>query len=283
MANGWYGTPDERQRIEAPLILLDPALERFAAKHSLSLTRNHKDVPERSIEWGSDVSCLIQLWVHGAESLGIHVWICASQDRARDRYWKQEFLCKDAPATDLALRISDLLQIAKSRLDEWSARPEQLEFATTTREAASTARDLQADQETTKRGFFFWSLAPFLVLFMVLMPFLGNRNPAAIATCVGMELLAGLLLLGLFNGARFWWAWRGVAAEVFLLCVAYLLITLLGGGLPGIGGGSSMPSVLPPLACLAAFGLPALVFAVTGRLPGLEEEDPDWDDDNFPA
>jgi hypothetical protein len=127
---GWHGTEEEWQRIEAPIKSLDGELERFVAVHSLSIARNHKDWPERSVVWDNGTSCLIQLYLNDVETLCINLWICASQDRGRDRYWKQEFLCKGVPTEEIAARLSELLNTAKVRLDYWSAHPELLEFAT---------------------------------------------------------------------------------------------------------------------------------------------------------
>jgi hypothetical protein len=127
---GWYGTKEEWQRMEAPIEALDPELQRFAALHSLSIERNHKDWPGRSMVWDNGVRCLIQLYLDDAESFGIDLWICASQDRGRNRYWKQEFLCKGAPSDNIERRLPELLATAKARLDDWSSHPEQLEFAT---------------------------------------------------------------------------------------------------------------------------------------------------------
>lgn len=123
--------------------------------------------------------------------------------------------------------------------------------------------------DPSPRGCFFWSLAPLLVLFLVLMPFLVNRNPVAIIALLGMELFAGLLLLGLFNRVRFWWAWRAAAALLFMAYVSMLFV----GGPFGLGAGRTMPSILTSVAGLILIGLPALVFALTGCLPGVGNPD----------
>jgi hypothetical protein len=127
---GWHGTQEEWRRIEAPLKIIDADLERFAALHGLPITRNQKDWPDRSMAWDAGARCLIQIYLANADTLGVNVWICASQDREGGRYWKQEFLCKEAPISDLTPRMPDLLSIAKATLDDWSAHPERLEFAT---------------------------------------------------------------------------------------------------------------------------------------------------------
>ena len=95
---GWYGTAEQWRRIEVPIKSLDAEFERFAALHGLPISRNHKDWPDRSLAWGESVRCLIQLYLDQEETLGVNLWICASQDRGDSRYWKQEFLCKATPA-----------------------------------------------------------------------------------------------------------------------------------------------------------------------------------------
>ncbi len=51
MANGgWYGTPEEWKRIERPLLDLDPAIAEFARKIGLTVSKNPKDEPERSLQ-----------------------------------------------------------------------------------------------------------------------------------------------------------------------------------------------------------------------------------------
>lgn len=127
---GWYGTKEEWRRIEVPLLKLDQILESFASSHQLTITRNHKDWPERSIEWGGDVRCLIQMFLDDEHTLAVTLWICASQDRGHSRYWKQSNLAKAVQSEDLLTKLPNLLDFAKSELDRWSSEPETLEFAT---------------------------------------------------------------------------------------------------------------------------------------------------------
>jgi hypothetical protein len=127
---GWYGTDEEWRRIEAPLKLLDPELDRFGRKHGLAITKNLKDWPERSIVWGMDVRCLMQMVLVDQSALTLNLWICASQDRDGSRYWRNETPRKEEQASEMAADLFDLLEAAKRKLDHWSAHPEVLEFAT---------------------------------------------------------------------------------------------------------------------------------------------------------
>jgi hypothetical protein len=56
-----------------------------------------------------------------------NVWLCASQDRGRQRFWKQQSLRRDTPMPDLSPLIESLLDEAFSRVNAW--RPEDLEPA----------------------------------------------------------------------------------------------------------------------------------------------------------
>jgi hypothetical protein len=127
---GWYGTGEEWKRIEAPLKLLDPELDRFARKHGLRVTKSLRDWPERSLVWGTDVRCLIQVFLVDQSTLTLSLWICASQNRDGSRFWKSETPRKEAQVSEMARDLFDLLEAGKRKLDHWSAHPEELEFAT---------------------------------------------------------------------------------------------------------------------------------------------------------
>ena len=131
MANGgWHDTDEEWRRVEAPLIRLDPYLDQFAHKYGLSFTKNHKNQPERSIAWGDNVRCLIQIYMVDQSAPAFNLWVCASQDREGSRFWKQETPCKEMQGPEMEAGLPDLLEEGKQKLDHWSLHPELLEFAT---------------------------------------------------------------------------------------------------------------------------------------------------------
>jgi hypothetical protein len=131
MANGgWHGTREEWDRIEAPLLDIDSVISEFAAKVGLSVQKNQKDWPSRHIEWGSDVRCLIQLYLADQETLTFNLWLCASEDRGNKRYWKQEMPIKQLPVSDFAGSLGAQLQKGHAKLSEWCKNKMQLEFAT---------------------------------------------------------------------------------------------------------------------------------------------------------
>lgn len=131
MANGgWYGTPEEWQRLEAPLLAIDPVLERFAASHGIELLKNEKDSPGRSLRWGDNPSFLIQLFLADETARSWNLWLCCVQDRDDSRYWRNDYAVRDKSVETFRGQLDVLLEESLTRLTEWGANSEQLEFAT---------------------------------------------------------------------------------------------------------------------------------------------------------
>jgi len=129
MANGgWYGTKKEWERIENPLLQVDSILDDFAQETGMSMTKNHKDWPERSFEWGSDTRCLIQLFLVDASDLIFNLWLCASQDRGRERFWKQDTPIKEQRVEQFRDSLAGELRKGHQRVVEWGNNPDNLEF-----------------------------------------------------------------------------------------------------------------------------------------------------------
>lgn len=129
MANGgWYGTKEKWNRIEEPLLIANPIVLSFAREAGLKVTKNHKSWPERSMEWGTDIHRLIQLYLANETELTFNLWLCASQDRRGKRYWKSEFLIKEQRVPSFTESLEFLLQDGKKRLDSWMQS--DLEFVT---------------------------------------------------------------------------------------------------------------------------------------------------------
>ena len=132
MANGgWYGTDEEWERLEKPLLEVDPIMEGLARKFGLAVSRNHKNWPERSIEWEDNVSCLIQLYLVDDKKLTFNLWLCASQDRHGKRYWKQETPVKEKTIDAFKEDLGRLLEEGRRKLLEWSNDESLLEFVGT--------------------------------------------------------------------------------------------------------------------------------------------------------
>ena len=129
MPNGFHGAQHEWDALEAPLLRIDQRLIRFATQRSLKLSRNYHNWPERSLEWyQGSVRKLIQIFLDSDVSSTYTLWICASEDRAGERYWKQGNLKKAARFEEIEESLEQLLDEAKAQLDTWSS--EELGFVT---------------------------------------------------------------------------------------------------------------------------------------------------------
>jgi hypothetical protein len=131
MANGgWYGTPEEWQRLENPLLSIDPVLEQFASEHSLHFSRNGKDSPERSLRWGGDPGALIQIFLQDEAGPTWDLWFCYAEDRGESRFWCKDFAIQNKLIEEFQEQLPDILQQSFNAVERWRASPERLEFAT---------------------------------------------------------------------------------------------------------------------------------------------------------
>src|SRR5579864_395495 len=120
MPNGFYGSPVDWQRLEAPLLAIDERLAIFARANGLDQGRNYRNWPERSLRWqAGNVHKLIQIYLEDEKALAFTFWICATEDRGTQRFWKQKSLKKNVPFEEIDLELHELLTIGKKTLDDW--------------------------------------------------------------------------------------------------------------------------------------------------------------------
>ena len=131
MANGGGLDEQQWQQLEKPLLAIDPIINEFAAANGLAVTRNQKDWPERSIVWNENgVRCLIQLYLASEKLLTYNLWLCASQDRGSERFWKQESPVRNQPVAAFSGQLAELLGEGREKLRSWSDNPSVLGYAT---------------------------------------------------------------------------------------------------------------------------------------------------------
>jgi hypothetical protein len=119
MANGFYGTSEEWERLEAPLKLIDGDLERFATKYNIELSRDDGS-PERSLIWDHGVRCLIQIFIASERLLTYHLWLSASHDFGDAKYWKYETLVNNKKIDEFRPDLPELLEEGHEKLMMWS-------------------------------------------------------------------------------------------------------------------------------------------------------------------
>ena len=130
MPNGFHGSKQEWDLMEAPLLKIDALWAFFATQHGRTSSKNYHNWPERSLVWSSSgIRKLIQIYLEDEKCLMFNFWISAAEDRGPERSWKQQFLRKAAPIHEIERDLPQLLSSAKEKLDTWSSS--DLEFATT--------------------------------------------------------------------------------------------------------------------------------------------------------
>jgi len=113
--------------------------------------------------------------------------------------------------------------------------------------------------------FLFWLLAPVLLLFIILTAIFHPRWSAESKSIVfGLDLLAVLLILALYNPKRFHWAGRAATGLVFLAFLAYLIDEIAIGDSWHFGPRSE-PTPLNALLGLVFIGFPCLRYTLIGR------------------
>jgi hypothetical protein len=122
--------------------------------------------------------------------------------------------------------------------------------------------------------FIFWSLAPVLILFTIVMPLsMTGWTATKIILVSASEIAALLLVLGLWNPNRFRWALRGVAAVVFGVCLTAVIEELFFSGkrftVSEIVSGDAQ---LGALKAFVFLGTSCLVYALFGKFSSVREK-----------
>ena len=89
MANGFQGTREEWDRMEAPLLPLDEVLTRFAQEKRVELEKNYHSLPNRRLTWNSEgITRSIQITLEDENKQTLYVTFFAWQDKGQERYGK---------------------------------------------------------------------------------------------------------------------------------------------------------------------------------------------------
>ncbi len=119
MANGFHGEQKDWEQLEKPLKRLDSILEKFTSAHRLVLTKNERNWPDRTIQWGDHPKVIIQVFLESEKESTYTMWVSASDERSRSEYWKHKTLLKSAPIDVLEQQLQDLLKKAHTTAIEW--------------------------------------------------------------------------------------------------------------------------------------------------------------------
>ncbi|HEX8149826.1 MAG TPA: hypothetical protein VF591_21780 [Pyrinomonadaceae bacterium] len=129
MANGFHGTREEWERMEAPLLALDEALTRFAQEKGVELEKNYHSLPNRRLTWNrGGVTRSMQITIQDENAQTLYVTFFAWQDKGRDRYgkWVRHFdgISPDALREDLTRLLEEgyetLAPVSEADLEFWT-------------------------------------------------------------------------------------------------------------------------------------------------------------------
>jgi hypothetical protein len=121
MPNGHYERDEDWKRLEGPLRDVDAPIDAFAKRHGMAVSRNYHNWPERSLRWGSSPERLIQIYLEDEGRLTWNLWLCASQDRGGQRFWKHQVLRHNIPMGEISPAIEQLLDEALRIVGSWRA------------------------------------------------------------------------------------------------------------------------------------------------------------------
>jgi len=125
-----YPTPNEWQRLEAPLLTIDPILECFANNYGMALFKTGQEHPERSLHWGGNPGFLIQLYLENETEPSWNLWRCCFEDREGSHFWRNDFPVRSEQLHSFRERLPVLLDDSLIELQAWAADPDKLELTT---------------------------------------------------------------------------------------------------------------------------------------------------------
>ncbi len=117
MANGFMGSKEEWDRLESPLLSLDPLLESVAADYGFSIEKNGKS-PQRSLVANTDMRYLLQLFIAEDQVPTFNLWICASQRRNDRTWWREQTVLQGVTAQEI-IHNETLIRASATKLLAW--------------------------------------------------------------------------------------------------------------------------------------------------------------------
>jgi hypothetical protein len=123
MPNGFHGSREEWDRMEAPLLALDESLSEFASGRNLQVIKNYHNWPQREIRWtSSGIRRTISILLASESKMTLHVAVVAAKDKDDDRYLKDYWLKKEASWDEVRNNLQQLLEDGFTLLESWSEK-----------------------------------------------------------------------------------------------------------------------------------------------------------------
>jgi hypothetical protein len=124
-----FPSPDEWQRLEAPLLTIDPVLECFARNYDIALYKTGEESPQRSLHWGTNPNFLIQLYLERESEPSWSLWRCCFQQREGGLFWRNDFAVRGEKLELFQGDLPELLDESLVKLQAWAGDPAGFEWA----------------------------------------------------------------------------------------------------------------------------------------------------------
>lgn len=123
MPNGFHGSREDWERMEAPLLEIDELLAQFASGRNMQVVKNYHNWPQRQIDWTSNgIDRSLYILLANESKMTFHVAVVASKDQNGERYLKDHWLRKEASWDEVRDNLAQLLQDGVTLLESWSGK-----------------------------------------------------------------------------------------------------------------------------------------------------------------
>jgi hypothetical protein len=121
MPNGFQGSLEEWQQMEAPFLEIDDLLEEFAAAHNLKLTKNYHNWPRRELAWINEGIHRTISILEGDKPETYNMSISAFQDSEDQRYHAYRWLKERVSWPEIVDNLRNSLEGAFVTLESWTS------------------------------------------------------------------------------------------------------------------------------------------------------------------
>ncbi len=122
MPNGYDGSIEEWEKMEAPLLEIEGLLAEFAAKRNMQVIKNYHNWPQRKLEWVRD-GLHRAIHILAADRPGTyHLAIDAWEDQNNKRYVAHKWLKRWVFWPEIKDNLHQLLEEGVAILESWSEK-----------------------------------------------------------------------------------------------------------------------------------------------------------------
>ncbi len=120
MPNGFHGSREEWEQLEAPLLELDDRIWAFAEPRGLHCVRNYHNWPNRSVSWKrGDMERKVEISLVQGAPKTYDICVLAWRDVQRTRYAKKADVKRRVSFAELSARLERFLDEGIALANSW--------------------------------------------------------------------------------------------------------------------------------------------------------------------